>query len=127
MGIPWGFVGVAWAYTIGSIVFLLYPTFRSAGRIIDLRFVGLLRNLAGPFACAIGMGGVLWICDRLLLGHFAPLVRVAFGLPVGVFTYVLLIQRSRLEAWREFRVAVGELSEARLPTFRRTLKGRLDT
>jgi PST family polysaccharide transporter len=68
IGAHWGLMGVAWAYVIGGYVFLWYPTWSSSGRLVNLRFTALLRNVAGPFACAAAMGVVLWMSDRWLFG-----------------------------------------------------------
>ena len=57
IGARWGLIGVASAYVVGSYVFIWYPTWSRAGRLVNLGFGTLLRNLAGPFACAAS-----WAC-----------------------------------------------------------------
>jgi hypothetical protein len=47
IGTHWGLMGVAWAYVLGGYVFVWYPVWSSAGRIVNLRFSALLRNVAG--------------------------------------------------------------------------------
>ena len=56
IGAHWGLMGVAWAYVIGGYVFICYPTWARAGRLVNLSFTALLRNVEGPFACAALMG-----------------------------------------------------------------------
>jgi O-antigen/teichoic acid export membrane protein len=121
VGLSWGVVGVAWAYVFGSLVLLLYPTWRTAGRMIDVRFIELLRNLAGPFVCAAAMGAALWICDRWALERFAPWVRVVIEAPLGVLVYALFVHRLRLGAWRDLRTALLEVGAERLPILARIL------
>jgi O-antigen/teichoic acid export membrane protein len=120
-GISWGVTGVAWAYVVGSYGFLWYPTWRSAGSLVDLRFNQMLRNLAGPFFCAASMGAVLWISDRWIVVVFAPWIRVATGLPLGILVYGLLIRQLKVQAWTELRTALLELGGQRLPFLGRIL------
>ena len=120
-GIPWGVIGVAWAYVVGSYGFLLYPVWNSAGKLVNLRFSRLVLNLAGPFFCAACMGAAVWICDRWLVAGFAPWLRVAVGVPLGTLVYVLLIQQLKLEAWHELRGALLEVGGKRFPVLRYVL------
>jgi O-antigen/teichoic acid export membrane protein len=121
-GVSWGIAGVAWAYVAGSYGFLWYPTWRSAGKLVGLRFNRMVRNLAGPFFSAASMGAVMWIADRWIVGQFAPWLRVATGLTLGILVYVFLIQRLKLEAWTELRTTLLEVGGERLP-FLRTILG----
>ena len=101
--IPWGINGVAWAYLVGTYGFLLYPTWRTAGRLVDLRFTPMLKNVAGPFFCSLAMGAVAIVCDRSLLGHFAAWQRIAVLLPLSILVYGFLIHQCRLKAWGDVR------------------------
>ncbi len=118
-GIPWGIMGVAWAYLVGSYGFLWYPTWRNAGHQLNLGVGELLWNLAGPFFCTIGMGAAVWTCDRWMLGQFRPWLRVATGIPLGILLYGLLIYRFQSEAWRELGVPLVEVMGERFPVLRR--------
>ena len=53
IGARWGIIGVAWAYVLGTYIFICYPTWSSAGRLVNLGFKDLIRNVAGPFYCAV--------------------------------------------------------------------------
>src|SRR5208337_20795 len=77
IGMHWGLVGVAWAYVFASFVLILYPTWSRAGRLLHLGFKELLRNVAGPFACAASMGILLWLSDRWVFGSWVVGIRLA--------------------------------------------------
>jgi PST family polysaccharide transporter len=101
IGTHWGLMGVAWAYVLGGYVFVWYPVWSSAGRIVNLRFGALLRNVAAPFACAVAMGVVLWCSDRWLFGTWPVQLRLAIQVALGVLLYAFLARWFRLRAWME--------------------------
>jgi PST family polysaccharide transporter len=101
IGAHWGLMGVAWAYVLGGYVFVWYPVWSSAGRIVNLRFSALLRNVAGPFACAAAMGVALLLSDRWLFGGWAVELRLAIQVVLGVLLYAFLARGFRLQAWME--------------------------
>jgi PST family polysaccharide transporter len=105
IGTHWGLMGVAWAYVLGGYLFIWYPTWSSAGRIVNLSFIALLRNVAGPFACAAAMGTVLWFSDRWLFGGWVVEMRLAIQTALGVLLYAFLARWFRLQAW----VEVGDI------------------
>ena len=35
IGVHWGLMGVAWAYVLGTYVFICYPTWSKAGRLLN--------------------------------------------------------------------------------------------
>ena len=74
IGLQWGLLGVAWAYMLGGYLFLLYPTWSSAERLIGVRFTELLKNVAGPFYCSACMAAVIYMSDQWLFVSTAPLV-----------------------------------------------------
>ncbi len=99
IGTHWGLVGVAWAYLLGSYLFICYPTWSRAGRLLNLGFTELLRNVAGPFACATSMGILLWISDRWVFSNLTVGLRLAIQVVAGALTYVVLVRLFRLESW----------------------------
>ncbi len=109
IGAHWGIMGVAWAYVLGTYVFICYPTWSSAGRLVSLRFKELFRNLAGPFFCAVSMGLLLWISDRWIFGSQVYLIRLVIQVPLGVLVYGFLIRQLRLEAFLEVQKIVLEM------------------
>jgi O-antigen/teichoic acid export membrane protein len=113
IGVHWGLVGVAWAYVLSSYVFLWYPTWASAGYLLNLRFKDLLRNVAGPFACAASMGIMLWISDRWVFGGRPIGARLAIEVILGALAYGCLVRLFRLEAWIEIENIVLEMGGKR--------------
>jgi O-antigen/teichoic acid export membrane protein len=99
VGAHWGLVGVAWAYVLGSYLFLLYPTWSQAGRLLNLGFGELLKNVAGPFACAASMGILLWMSDHWIFGSSAVGMRLAAQVVLGALVYGFLVRFLRLESW----------------------------
>jgi O-antigen/teichoic acid export membrane protein len=101
IGVHWGLIGVAWAYVLGSYVFVWYPTWSRAGRLLNLSFNELLKNVAGPFACAASMGILLWISDHWIFGNWVVGIRLAIQVVLGTLVYGVLVRLFRLEPWVE--------------------------
>lgn len=112
IGIRWGITGAAWAYFLGGFL-IWYPTWAAAGRLIHLRFAELLRNLTGPFCCAVIMGLVLMVSDKWLLHDQTIWVRLAAEAPAGILLYLFLIRQFRLQAWRDLGSIVLEMGGQR--------------
>jgi O-antigen/teichoic acid export membrane protein len=108
IGMHWGLLGVAWAYVLGGYLFLLYPTWSLAGRLIGLRFADLLKNVSGPFYCAAFMAAVIWLSDRWLFIEEAHWTRLLLNTLAGIAIYGFLIMRFNLEAWQDVRVLILE-------------------
>jgi O-antigen/teichoic acid export membrane protein len=106
IGINWGVGGVALAHVVGTLVLISYPVWRSAGRLVRLRFGELVRNLEGPFFCAAAMGVVVAASDHWLSGHATPAFRTVAGMVVGAVVYGILVQQFRLQAWSDLRYVV---------------------
>lgn len=103
VGFHWGILGIAWAYVLGVYACVLYPAWSGAGRLIGLRFLDILKNVAGPFFCATGMAVVVWLVDRWLFAEQALWMRLAVGALAGVVVYGVLIHKARLQAWDDIR------------------------
>jgi PST family polysaccharide transporter len=90
IGLQWGIVGVAAAYTIVSLV-LVYPNFAIPFRLIDLSMGDLYRALWRPFvACLIMLAGILALKINLppdLTGNWV----LAILVPVGSLIYLATI------------------------------------
>jgi len=102
LGTPWGLLGIAWAYVLGGYLFLLYPTWSSAARIIGLTFADLLRCVAPPFFCAVPMAAVIWLLNEALTLEHPYWVRLLL-VPIGIVIYGVLIRTFRLKAWNDLR------------------------
>jgi PST family polysaccharide transporter len=101
IGSHWGLMGVAWAYVLGGYLFVWYPVWSRAGRIVNLSFTALLRNVAGPLGCAALMGVLLWLSDRWLFGAWVVELRLGIQIVLGVLLYALFARWFRLQAWLE--------------------------
>jgi O-antigen/teichoic acid export membrane protein len=101
IGAHWGLIGVAWAFVIGGYVFIWYPVWAGAGRLVNLNFAALLRNVAGPFGCAASMGAVLWLSDRWIFGGWVVESRLAIQIVLGALLYAALVRWFRVQAWVE--------------------------
>jgi len=124
IGAHWGLMGVAWAFVIGGYVFLWYPTWSSAGRLVDLSFTVLLRNVAGPFACAAAMGAVLWVSDRWLFGGWVVGWRLAIQMALGALVYAVLVRWFRLQALVEVADILLQMGGKRSRWLRWLLAGK---
>lgn len=113
IGVHWGLVGVAWAYVVGSYVFLWYPTWSKAGRLVNLKFSELLKNVAGPFACAASMGLLLWMSDHWIFGSWIVGARLAVQVVSGALLYGVLVGLFRLESWVEIQNILLEMGGKR--------------
>jgi O-antigen/teichoic acid export membrane protein len=114
IGLHWGLLGVAWGYVAGGYLALLYPTWAAAGRLIELRFAELVKNVAGPFCCATIMAAIVGLSDHTLLATEPYWLRLLVQVPVGVIVYGLCASLFRLTAWREVRELVVEVTAPRL-------------
>jgi O-antigen/teichoic acid export membrane protein len=101
IGLPWGIVGVVSAYVVGVYACVLYTTWSPAGRLIGLRVIEVMRNLAEPLFCAAGMGLVVCATDWWLREAQADWVRLTVGVPVGVISYSVLVRLFWIGGWHE--------------------------
>jgi O-antigen/teichoic acid export membrane protein len=113
VGAQWGLIGVAWAYVLGTYVFICYPAWSCAGRLVGLGFKPLIKNVAGPFYCAVSMGLILWISDRWILGSQVNVVRLAIQVPLGILVYGFLIRQFRLEVFGDVQKIIIEIGGER--------------
>lgn len=113
VGSQWGLSGVAWAYGLGTYVFICYPAWSCAGRLVGLEFNSLIKNVAGSFCCAVSMGLFLWISDRWILGSQVYVLRLAIQVPLGAVIYAFLIRHFRLEVFRDVQKIIIEMGGER--------------
>jgi PST family polysaccharide transporter len=113
VGAQWGLMGVAWTYVLGTYVFICYPTWSCAGRLVGLGFKVLIKNVAGPFYCAASMGLLLWILDRWIFGSQVNVIRLVIQVPLGVLVYGFLIRQFRLEAFGDVQKIIIEMGGQR--------------
>lgn len=113
IGVRWGIVGVAWSYTLSTYLLVWYPTWASAGRLVDLSLRRMLSNLVGPFICAALMGLLILACDKWVLADRAPWLRLCLLVPSGLAVYGLLVRGFRLQAWNDLGAVILESSGGR--------------
>jgi|HubBroStandDraft_1064217.scaffolds.fasta_scaffold20350_2 O-antigen/teichoic acid export membrane protein len=113
IGAHWGLIGVSWAYVIGTYCLVWYPTWRSASRLLHLSVPTLLREIAGPFACAAPMGLMLAATDRWVFAGWSAAPRLMIQAMLGALLYTALVRTVKLRAWVELRAIVLETQMAR--------------
>jgi PST family polysaccharide transporter len=113
VGAQWGLMGVAWAHVLGTYLFICYPTWSCAGRVVSLPFTALVKNVAGPLYCAASMGLVVWFSDRWIFGSQANLIRLVIQVPLGVLLYGFLIRQFRLEAFGDVQKIILDMGDQR--------------
>jgi O-antigen/teichoic acid export membrane protein len=107
IGLRWGILGVAICYAISSAI-NSYPAFFFAGRLVDLTYWQLLRNLSGVFSCAVAMAALVWGMGRLLPAAWPYWASLVAQVSFGIVAYGALIHLSRLKAYLEFRELIVE-------------------
>jgi O-antigen/teichoic acid export membrane protein len=113
IGTHWGILGVAWAYALGSYIFICYPTWSSAMRLVSLGFKEVFMNLAGTFFCALSMGILMWLTDRWIFHSQANMIRLLVQVPLGVIVYGLLIRQFCPRAFGEVQNLILEMGGQR--------------
>ncbi len=108
IGLHWGVIGVAAAYCLSSYAILWYPGWTIAGRLINLSFSEMLKNLSGPFCSAIGMAAGIYVLGLLLPVYLPHWAYLAVQVPLGVVMYLLLIHTFRLKAYIELKILLRE-------------------
>jgi O-antigen/teichoic acid export membrane protein len=98
VGLRWGAIGVAVAYTLANVL-VWYPTWAIPARLIDLDFVTMLRSLAPTFCGAAVMAFCVWLFGLLLPSAWPHVIRLALQVALGAFVYWLFAYGLRLEAY----------------------------
>lgn len=103
VGIKWGLLGVAIAYVMSGYLILWYPSWEIPGRIINLTFSDMLKNVVGPLLCSFLMSVGAWLMSNMLPNVLPEWVRLLIQVLSGVLMYVALIHTFNLEAYREIK------------------------
>lgn len=107
-GLRWGILGVAVAWVASGYLILWYPSWTIAGRLINLRFSEMVRDLSGNFCCALTMAVTVFLLGRAVPGDW-PLWRLlAVQVAAGAVIYILLVVLFRLRTWQEIRQLLVE-------------------
>ena len=107
LGVKWGMIGIAVAYTI-RVYGTLYFAIAIPGMLINMSFFEVVRALAGTFCCAAAMALLVWVVDELLPTNWGPLVYLAVEVPLGIAVYGGLVHLFRLRSYLELRGVVVE-------------------
>ena len=107
IGLQFGVVGVAAAYTTASVVFMTIPNALIIGHLTNIKLREFGTAVAAVFGCAATMGASVYGLGLLLDGrlekHWALLVLVI----VGVAIYSSLVLLFRVDAVREIKQLVA--------------------
>ena len=101
-GLNWGVKGVAWAYTICNIL-LLYPAWTLPGRLINLTFFEMVKNVSGTFFCAVLMGGAVYASATLMPPDWPDGLLLLVQVLCGLVVYALLVHLLKLAPYRNAR------------------------
>jgi PST family polysaccharide transporter len=107
IGLRWGIVGVAAGYAIASFV-NAYPNFYFAGRLVNLTYWQLLRNVNAVLACALAMAAFVWVTGLIVPSSWPDWALLATQVSSGVVIYPLLVHLFRLRAYQELRALLME-------------------
>lgn len=106
---------VAICYTITIGVILLFPEFTIPGKLINMRFVDVIKSVAGSFICTFIMGiGLINVKEWLPINwpHWKLLiVLIAFG----IITYFLEIHFFKIRAYVELKKMLIEQIKLNYP------------
>ena len=106
VGLRWGILGVAAAYSIASFV-LFYPSFSLPFRLVDLEFASLIKTLRLPFLNSALMFIVLFVFDGFLSPLFSELIVLILSVILGVSVYAGANWLTNRELLRELWGLVG--------------------
>ena len=99
VGLRWGALGVAVAYTIANFL-LWYPTWSIPARLIDLDFVTMLRRLAPTFYGAGTMAFAVWVLGLVLPNGWSYATHLALQVAFGAIVYWIFVRSLRLDAYK---------------------------
>jgi PST family polysaccharide transporter len=107
IGINWGILGVAIAYVVNGYLVLWYPAWTIPGRLVNLTFLDMLKNISGAIICSIIMAVSVWF----FAGGLSPFLPLVFSLAMqiifGGVLYITLIHVFHLRGYHEIRAFLG--------------------
>lgn len=99
IGIAFGTISqFVYSYSVASLL-LIYPSFSFAGRIIDLKFIEIIKTLLGTLACTLVMACSIVLVRYFFLRDLDLWPRLIVAILVGVITYPLAIHMSQLSVY----------------------------
>jgi PST family polysaccharide transporter len=108
IGLRWGPIGVAAAYAISGYAIIWYPSWTIPGRLIDLSFAEMLRNLSPVFWSAVIMGCAVSLLGLLLPASLPQWLCLCVQVSAGVLLYCSLIHSFRVAAYVDLKAVIGD-------------------
>ena len=94
---------VALCYVVMSGVILVYPNFAIPGKLINLTFGEVVRNLSSIFACASLMSVGVYLLGLTLFSGQPHLGKLLLQVSCGILLYILLIELFKVRAYTELK------------------------
>ena len=101
-------LGVASSYAVMNGLLLSYPMLKIPGRLIDLTWPDMIRNLREIALSSIAMYALVLLVDCLLPDSCSDPVRIGIIVPFGIGSYVFIAWRSQLKTFNELLEILGE-------------------
>lgn len=101
IGLPWGAIGVATAYTLAWWLIVFPFSWDMAARQIGLRFWHVLFNVWQPAVCTVLMAVIIYASDLLIKPHSSPIIQLLLLTTIGVTSYWALVHLWRIKAYIE--------------------------
>jgi len=98
VGLRWGALGVAIAYTIANFL-LWYPSWEIPARLIKLDFVTMLKRLAPTFYGAAAMAFAVWALGLILPNSWSSAIHLTVQIIFGTAVYWLFVGSLRVDAY----------------------------
>jgi O-antigen/teichoic acid export membrane protein len=109
IGLKWGITGVAIAITASSYFIIWFPSWKIPGKLINLTFIEMVKNLSGPFVGAISMGIAIRGCYIILsrLWNY-PSIILGILVPFGIIFYLLFVKLFKIKSFTEIKELISK-------------------
>lgn len=108
IGIRWGVLGVAMAYTIRSYL-VWYPGMSIPSRLIDMTFMEFINNIASIITISLVMAALVYGLGLILPSTWEPVATLVVQVAAGVIIYTALIVGFRVTAYQDLLKTVREI------------------
>jgi PST family polysaccharide transporter len=113
IGLQWGAIGVASAIVLAGYIVLWYPSITIPGRLVDLSFREVLRNVASISFCSLGMSAVVFAAGYLMPEMWPHWRKLLAQTLLGVAVYSALVICFRVPAYIETKELIMEALKKR--------------
>ncbi|MEN8154149.1 MAG: MOP flippase family protein [Acidobacteriota bacterium] len=103
IGLRWGIIGVSSLYVLSGYLFLFYPGWKIVGKIINMKFTEMMKNLFPAFLSSIIMGIAVFSLGLLLPDSLNDFTRLFIEVLFGIILYVFIISAFKLKAYLEIK------------------------